>query len=55
MREAPVEERRLKVGEINIHYRVAGQGPAVLLLHGGGNNGKEWKANLPPLAQRFRV
>jgi pimeloyl-ACP methyl ester carboxylesterase len=36
-------------------YRVAGSGPAILLIHGIGDNSTTWSTVLPKLAQRFTV
>ncbi len=36
-------------------YRVAGSGPAILLIHGIGDNSTTWSAVQPKLAQRFTV
>lgn len=38
-----------------VAYREAGQGPAVLLIHGMGGSSLTWKALLPHLATRYRV
>ncbi len=36
-------------------YRIAGSGPAILLLHGVGDNSSTWNAVQAKLAQRFTV
>src|ERR1700742_633551 len=36
-------------------YRIAGSGPAILLIHGIGDNSTTWKAVQAKLAQRFTV
>src|ERR1700728_3907928 len=36
-------------------YRIAGSGPAILLLHGVGDNSRTWNAVQAKLAQRFTV
>ncbi|EMR02581.1 alpha/beta fold hydrolase [Cesiribacter andamanensis] len=38
-----------------VHYLKAGQGPPLLLLHGGGGHASEWIPLLKPLAQHFEV
>lgn len=43
---------------LRVHLHEAGDGPALVLLHGGGPGGSGWsnfKQNLPELAKRFRV
>ena len=37
-----VELRHVTVGGLRLGYRRAGRGPAVLLLHGGASDGREW-------------
>lgn len=36
-------------------FRIAGSGPALLLIHGVGDNSKSWEPVLAKLAQRFTV
>jgi pimeloyl-ACP methyl ester carboxylesterase len=48
-------QRLAKVGPLNIHYEVVGQGPAVVLIHGLSGSGRWWVYNIPALAQRYRV
>lgn len=44
-----------KVGPLTVHYEVAGQGPAVVLIHGLSGSGRWWVYNVPVLAQQYRV
>lgn len=49
---------RLRGGEVDgldVHYVVAGRGPAVLLVHGLGGFAESWRHNLPPLASAATV
>jgi pimeloyl-ACP methyl ester carboxylesterase len=48
-------EKVVSVYGQGIHYYEAGQGPAVILLHGLGGDGTRWAANLGPLSQQFHV
>jgi len=51
-------EVRLRGGEVDgldLHYVVAGRGPAVVLLHGLGGFAESWRQNLDALAERARV
>jgi 2-hydroxy-6-oxonona-2,4-dienedioate hydrolase len=42
-------------GEGTMAWRVWGQGPAVMLLHGGYGSWTHWVRNVLPLSRRFRV
>jgi pimeloyl-ACP methyl ester carboxylesterase len=48
-------QRLAKVGPLTVHYEVAGEGPAVVLIHGLSGSGRWWAYNVPVLAQRYRV
>jgi 2-hydroxy-6-oxonona-2,4-dienedioate hydrolase len=49
-------ERRVRVGEYDVRYREAGEGPIVVLVHGLGLSADFWWRNGPPLAaEGFRV
>ena len=39
----------------NLHYRMAGQGNAVILLHGYAETGLMWEPLIPKLAERYTV
>lgn len=45
----------VKVSGIDIAYRRAGTGPAIVLAHGGGSDGREWRHQLEGLADEFTV
>jgi pimeloyl-ACP methyl ester carboxylesterase len=40
--EVNIESVRANVGDCHMHYRKAGNGPPVLLLHGGANESSDW-------------
>jgi pimeloyl-ACP methyl ester carboxylesterase len=50
-----MEDEFIKVGEINTHYVAAGSGMPLLFLHGLGGHWGHWEANIPALAQHYRV
>jgi proline-specific peptidase len=50
-----VESKYVRVGEINTHYLVAGEGEPVILVHGGGPGVLDWELNIGPLSQHHRV
>jgi pimeloyl-ACP methyl ester carboxylesterase len=43
------------LGDVRLHYVTAGQGAAVVLLHGWPQTWYMWRKVLPSLAQRYRV
>lgn len=43
------------LGDVRLHYVTAGQGAAVVLLHGWPQTWYMWRKILPGLAQRYRV
>ncbi|HEX7277408.1 MAG TPA: alpha/beta hydrolase [Acidimicrobiales bacterium] len=45
----------VEVGGLRIGYRQAGQGPAVLLLHGGVSDGRVWRQQMEDLAGEFTI
>jgi len=40
---------------VNLNYEVAGQGEAVVFLHGYTGSGQDWANQIPVLAPRYRV
>jgi len=47
--------RRARIGSRSIAYRTAGEGPALVLLHGFLCDSRCWKSQLAGLADRFTV
>jgi pimeloyl-ACP methyl ester carboxylesterase len=47
--------RDADVSGLKIHYLTAGQGPAVILLHGYTQTSRMWKPIIPLLAKKFTV
>jgi pimeloyl-ACP methyl ester carboxylesterase len=50
-----ITERNASVDGVTLHYMTAGQGEAVILLHGYAENSRMWRPLIPQLAQRFTV
>ncbi|MFW0784076.1 alpha/beta hydrolase [Gordonia sp. CPCC 206044] len=55
-----VTDTRVRVEYHTVHgyrraYRIAGSGPALLLIHGIGDNSSTWDAIIPTLAQHYTV
>jgi pimeloyl-ACP methyl ester carboxylesterase len=43
------------VGDIQLHYAIAGEGPALVLLHGWPQSWRAWKKVIPLLAPNYTV
>ncbi|MER5303789.1 alpha/beta fold hydrolase [Streptomyces lasiicapitis] len=54
-RGEPVRTGRAAVNETKLHYRTAGSGPAVVLLHGVPKTGYHWRHLVPRLTPRHTV
>jgi len=52
---AEVVEKDATVFGYKLHYREAGQGPTVILLHGLGGDGSRWTSTMSSLSGDFRV
>ena len=50
-----IATRTADVSGVKLQYLTAGQGPAVLLLHGYAETSHMWRPLMPKLAARFRV
>src|SRR5213592_1021649 len=50
-----IASRTAEVEGIKLHYLTAGQGPAVILLHGYTQRSRMWRPIIPLLAEKFTV
>jgi pimeloyl-ACP methyl ester carboxylesterase len=50
-----VHLQHVRINGHDMAYRLAGDGPAVLLVHGMAGSSATWKHVIPPLARRFTV
>jgi len=50
-----IATRDAKIDDVRLHYLRAGQGPAVLLLHGYAETSRMWRPLIPKLAEKFTV
>jgi pimeloyl-ACP methyl ester carboxylesterase len=50
-----IASRTAQVDGITLHYLTAGQGPAVILLHGYTQTSRMWRPIIPMLSQKFMV
>ncbi len=52
---ATLEHGYANLGDVTLHYVTAGEGPAVVLLHGWPQTWFMWRDIMPGLAERYRV
>lgn len=45
----------IQVGDLSIHYEIAGQGEPLVLLHGMSNNSQSWKKQMKELQEYYTV
>ncbi len=50
-----ISSRTAEIEGVKLHYLTAGQGPAVILLHGYAETSLMWRPIMPVLAERFTV
>jgi pimeloyl-ACP methyl ester carboxylesterase len=50
-----VTSKTATVDGVNLHYLIAGKGPAVIFLHGYAETSRMWVPIIPMLAERFTV
>lgn len=53
--EMSIQQHEAWVGDQRVHYRLAGSGPPMLLLHGVGESSASWIEVLPALSARHTV
>jgi len=53
--DSSITARDAEVDGVKLHYLTAGQGPAVILLHGYTQTSRMWRPIIPRLAEKFRV
>jgi pimeloyl-ACP methyl ester carboxylesterase len=54
-RPTSVRSGHVQVGRSRLHYRVAGEGPPLVLVHGYSGSSSWWRNNIRALATRRRV
>jgi pimeloyl-ACP methyl ester carboxylesterase len=55
MSDSPIALASAELGYGRVSYRCAGEGPPVLLLHGGWSDSREWEPVMQRLAGEYRV
>jgi pimeloyl-ACP methyl ester carboxylesterase len=54
--DAPnIPSQWLKVKGLDIHYKCLGKGPPIILIHGSGNDWREWSRNITHIALSHQV
>jgi pimeloyl-ACP methyl ester carboxylesterase len=51
----PASSKFATVGGVKLHYRIAGHGPAVVLIHGYAETSRMWIPAMAKLAEKFTV
>jgi 3-oxoadipate enol-lactonase len=46
---------KLYVGDIDLYYEIAGQGQAILFIHGLGSSGRDWELQVAFFAKHYQV
>src|SRR4051812_14395509 len=54
-RPIPVKSRFVRVGARNVHYLRAGQGPAIVLLHGTPGEASQFEPDIADLSGKYSV
>ena len=44
-----------KVNDINIYYKITGEGEPLLLIHGLGSSTRDWEEQVPVFSQKYQV
>lgn len=50
-----IESKRIKVGELDIHYLSGGNGDPLVVIHGGSNGARAWMKNVEELSRSYTV
>jgi 4,5:9,10-diseco-3-hydroxy-5,9,17-trioxoandrosta-1(10),2-diene-4-oate hydrolase len=50
-----IHSKRIKVGELDIHYFTGGHGDPLLIIHGGSEGAKAWEKTAAELIKKYRI
>jgi len=50
-----IQSKKIKVGELDIHYLTGGQGDPLVIIHGGSDGARAWLKNVTELAENYTV
>ncbi len=51
----PLSHRYAEIGEVMLHYVIAGSGPPVVLIHDWPQTWYEWRHNIAALSAHYTV
>ena len=54
-RQDIIESLKLKVGDHQVHYLKSGNGPPVVLLHGGASDSRDWAGTIAALSHSYSL
>jgi len=50
-----IHSKKIKVGELDIHYLTGGHGEPLVVIHGGGGGAEGWLQNVTELCKRYSI
>ena len=50
-----MKEEKLSINNLEVNYKIAGEGPAILVLHGWGGSSDSWREVLKILSGNYKV
>jgi len=50
-----IYSKKIKVGELDVHYFTGGSGDPLVVLHGGGGSARTWMKNIEELSGRYTI
>ena len=55
MKPTPFRSRTVRIHGHDVSYRMAGEGPVIVLIHGIAGSSTTWRAVMPSLAEHYTV
>ena len=50
-----IQSKKIRVGELDIHYLTGGKGDPLVVIHGGGDGARSWLKNMVELAENYTI
>ena len=50
-----IHSKKIKVGQLDIHYLSGGQGDPLVVIHGGGDGARAWLRNMAELSENYTI